>query len=358
MKLSIIIGVLAMQGHAQEVPDEKPLTGQYMLTEITVKAIDEEGKPMGQTDVDIAFPNVEEYKDGSNDFKGRTDGSGEFKAGSKVTANWIELIANKEGHYQSKLRYWHPYELNRTIKSGDKLQPWNPVVPIILKKIGKSVPMIVRTGNRRGIFLPKLGEECGFDLIEDDWVAPHGKGKTADMLIRAEMDAADAKNFDAQMAIRFPNEGDGWVALHELEGIESELQYPRMAPAEGYQNDPIRLSYRERSPFVETPPVGGYPYAYIFRLRTMRNSAGAVTSAIYAKIIQADKGNLHDQRKIYHPIQFGASPGDPEIKAKKRGCGFTINYYLNPKPNDRTLEFDRKTNLAPEVESAPSNLPP
>jgi hypothetical protein len=35
-----------------------------------------------------------------------------------------------------------------------------------------------------------------------------------------------------------------------------------------------------------------------------------------------------------------------------------MHYYLNPKPNDRTLEFDRKTNLATESERSASDLDP
>jgi hypothetical protein len=90
----------------------------------------------------------------------------------------------------------------------------------------------------------------------------------------------------------------------------------------------------------------------------MQNSDGVVTSAIYAKIIQADKRNLQDQRRIFHPIRFGGSPGDPEIEGKKRGCSFGIDYYLNPAPNDRNLEYDRQTNLAPELKNRKYNSPP
>lgn len=350
----LIIGIL----YSQEIPDREPITGESLEMKITIKVIGEDGLPVSGADTHVRIIDAERFKDGSNDFKGMSNADGEFTVESKTTAFFVPISIKKEGYYESEMQYWYPYELHKNIKFGERLLPWNPTIPIILKKIGHGAPMFVRTGNRKGIYLPILGEQIGFDLVADDWVAPHGKGKVADMMILAELDASDAKNFEAKMSLSFPNKNDGWIGLEELRGIESELRYPREAPLGGYRNDPIHFTYKERNPYIEEPITGGYLYAYILRLRTERDDSGNVISAIYAKIIQSDKRRLEDIRKIYNPIQFGGNPGDPEIEWKRQGCYFVVDYYLNPKPNDRTLEFDRKNNLAPEAERLPTAYDP
>jgi hypothetical protein len=190
--------------------------------------------------------------------------------------------------------------------------------------------------------------------MEGDWVEPYGKGKVDDLRIRAQMDVMDDDNYDSSMVITFPNKGDGWIALHELHGIESEMKYPRDAPLGGYSSEPIQLTYRWRKPFDNPPLIGGNPYGYILRLRTQYEKDGSIHSAIYAKIID-DKLQLPvDTRRLENPIYFGSGPKLMKEKGHESGCYFKMDYYLNPKPNDRTLEYDRKTNLAPDSQRHPS----
>jgi hypothetical protein len=337
---------------AQELPDTHPLTGGYVQLKATVKVIGEDGAPITGADVHVRVLNLERYKDGSNDFTGVTNEKGEFTVESNTSDSFIPITVKKEGYHASETRYDYPYELNKTIKNHEKLQPWNPTVPVILKKKGKGAPMYVR--EMRSTFLPTQHEAHGFDLMEGDWVEPYGKGKVDDLRIRGQMDVVDDDNYDSSMVITFPNKGDGWIALHELHGIESEMKYPRDAPLGGYSSEPIQLTYRWRKPFDNPPLIGGNPYGYILRLRTQYEKDGSIHSAIYAKIID-DKLQLPvDTRRLENPIYFGSGPKLMKEKGHESGCYFKMDYYLNPKPNDRTLEYDRKTNLAPDSQRHPS----
>lgn len=359
--ISIIIAVILPNASYSEEPDREPITGFYLLTKITAKIIGEDGKAIEGADVQIRLNNVEEYNDTYNDFIGKSNASGEFSAEGKATGYFVEIIANKNGYYQSRTTCYPYLEkdiIENSYKTGDKLQPWNPTIPIILKKIGKPVPMYVRGSDEQFKDIPSLDEVHGFDLVANDWVAPRGKGKVADLQMHAKMDVKDRKNYDAHLDVSFPNKGDGWIPVFELKGVESDLKYPREAPATGYRTDAIKIVTKTRDPFDETLPRGGHPYGYILRLRTQLDEKGEVVSAIYAKIVAEDLHPPIDDRRLYNPFGFRAKYDNEGLVDGKKEVYFAMNYYLNPKPNDRTLEYDQTYNLAEEIERAPGNFPP
>jgi hypothetical protein len=355
--IALLFSIL-VRANAQEIPDLKPITGEYVELKATVKVIGEDGLSITGANVHVRVLNLERYRDGSNDFIGITNEKGEFTVQANTSDSFIPISVKMTGYYPSEIKYQYPYELNKEIKLKEKLQPWNPTIPITLKKIGKGAPMYARAAPRKTVDLPSQDEVHGYDMIEDDWVAPKGKGQVADLCMRAHMDVIDDENFDSNMVITFPNRGDGWIALNELQGIESEMKYPREAPVAGYRDGPINLKFRWRKPHDKQLPEGGNPYGYILRLRTKLNENGEVLSAIYAKIIDSNLYPPIDPRRLENPIYFGSSPKLIKENKLTSGCFFQMHYYLNPKPNDRTLEFDRKTNLATESERSASDLDP
>jgi hypothetical protein len=354
--LTICMILLASHLAAQEKPDGKPIVDIYMFAKITVFAHDELGHPISDTKLHIKFSHANgAYKDGYNDFHVKSNASGEFTAESECMGA-IFIEASKEGYYTSQKSY-QPADWSKKHENGEKLQPWNPTIPITLKKIGKAAPMYARTDNREARYFPGQNLEYGYDLILDDWVAPNGKGITADLMLKSELSVKNADSFHVKIIMRFPNKGDGWMPISKLEGVESELKYPREAPMTGYRDEPMILSADIHRHPSELPP-GGHPYGYFFRTRTKLDQNGKVVFAIYSKIIDSNLNPPIDTRRLKNPILFGGSPEVPEDKRIKAGCFFALDYYLNPKPNDRTLEFDRKTNLATESERPASNLAP
>lgn len=351
------LGLISQDLFAQEQPDKKPLVDMFVLAKITVIVQDEDGDPVPEANLHIEFThNNGAYEDGHNDFHVKTDADGKNTAYSECTGA-IFIEASKAGYYSS-MREYQPTDWSKKHERGEELQPWNPTVPIILKKIGKGAPMYVRTGNREARYFLGQDIEYGFDLMADDWVTPDGKGAIADIMLKSELRLKDADNFEVKVTFRFPNKGDGWVPITSLEGVESELKYPREAPVKGYRDDPLVLATEIRRTVSDELPPGGHPYGYLFRTRTKLDEKGAVVSALHSKIIDSNLNPPIDTRRLKNPILFGGSPGNPENKREKEGCFFALDYYLNPTPNDRTLEFDRKTNLAPEVDIPPGNLAP
>lgn len=331
-----------------------PAQGDYVIIKISPKVIDENAAPIKDAEVHVAVGNPLEYKDGYNDFRGHSDDQGLFVVESKIQTN-TTIEAKKMGHYSSKLIYLSPQnQALHKLKSGDKLQPWNPTVPIMLKKIGKPIPMIVRLGLNGGSSYiyraPKLGEEIGFDLIKADWVRPNGKGEIADLLIRFDSEFLSPESYKTDATILFSNPDDGLLPITELIGKESELKYPRVAPENGYEVKSLNVKspiYEARSEAKEKQPLG-----YLFRIRTVRDKVtNKITSAQYGKIV----GRPNAQENS-NPFEFNTVNRN-EKRELVSGPSFTFSSYLNPTPNDRNLEYDQQNNLAPEADKGVTLAP-
>jgi len=188
----------------------------------------------------------------------------------------------------------------------------------ILKEIHNPIPMYARP--LRELKLPGLNAPFGFDLEVGDWVAPHGEGKTADIIFEIKGRNESYREHDLTLEISFPNEGDGLVEFEGVRNIGSQLRSEHLAPENGYRSS-LSLSkkalYDQKSSqwLNESKPGSNY----YLRIRTVLDEDGKVISANYGKIY----GN-------FEFLNF--------IKAEA--------YYFNPTPNDRNIEFDTQQNLA------------
>jgi hypothetical protein len=132
--------------------------------------------------------------------------------------------------------------------------------------------------------------------------------------------------FETTLTISFSNEGDGIQSVFGQPFAGSKLKLPRYAPAEGYGPELVRRKARAaKGKPIETKERKDQNY--FIRVRTRLDEAHHVISALYGKI----DGD----------IQFWAN-------GKMR-----FTYYINPKANDRNMEFDVERNLfqqLPELE--------
>jgi hypothetical protein len=198
---------------------------------------------------------------------------------------------------------------------------------------------------------PVYDQWVGFDLEVADWVAPHGKGKTADFLLRFKnefkgleetysrtMDERIASHkrllgftkeewtidkfkihagkWDGLVEMSFPGEGEGIIEAKSFIGY-SPMKLPHRAPDDGYSS----AWKREVNNYdgIILPEDTGF----FLRTRVKKGQHGRIISANYAKFI-----------------------GRMNVMANTGRIEFF--YYFNPTPNDRNLEFDPKKNLFPE----------
>jgi hypothetical protein len=203
---------------------------------------------------------------------------------------------------------------------GGKWQPWNPTVQLVLKPILNPVPVYFSVVETR---VKKANQKFGFDLIAEDWVAPEGKGKLADVEIEVRGYWKTSTDHDSTLIISFPNSNDG---IQEFElprpGTESDLLSPRYAPIQGYNRELQVRDVRRDNDKIWIDDLKK-EHGYFLRIRTTTDEQGKVKSAIYGK--------------IQHGFFFSGAVDNTYLKIRA--------LYLNPELNSTNMEFDLKRNL-------------
>jgi len=264
----------------------------------TLKITDDDGKPVTNAKATV-------YYMLTNSIVGLTDTNGVFVASHRDQSVDLAFQIEKSGYYMTRVDYHLGFYY--------KPDKWNPIEPIVLRKIGTPIPMYAKKQEMR---FPKLDEPVGFDLMAGDWVTPYGKGFHTDMLFKAHRKIISDREFTADLTVTFPNTGDGVVIAPQEPVVGSEFKTPRTVTRNGYKPElDLHYSNSERPKSV---------FGYFIRVRTVLDDGGNIKSALYGKI----RGDL----------RFYAGTIAPTA-----GMGF--DYYLNPKPNDRNVEFDPKQNL-------------
>ena len=258
-------------------------------------------------------------------------------------------IYKTPGYYNAEWR-----EIQFDERSGLRLGTWQPdgiVSTARLDRIVNPIPLYVKFATReyrernRAYYelsikkrdfsvnngVPVVtNEKLSYDFLKGAWLPPHGDGETCDIqFIFSEnvLGWKEDRGYDGTFvmklyrttaAISMPGEGNGLVEVLSRENAGIKL---RTAPAGDYENTLTcwrgwfgggdgRKTDRDKN------------RCYAFRIRTEYDDNGNIKSAYYGKI--------YDDFDL---INF-------------EGVGFL--YYLNPTPNDRNLEWDRKNNLCPK----------
>jgi hypothetical protein len=338
MKTLLAIMMLALCAIAcgQEVPDNPNVDPriEFFPLRITARIVDESGKPIEGATVDVGIGNLR-YKDQLNNIVGKSDSDGKFTAESLAVAAYVQFVVSKDGYYISRMLFEGMENDPEKVRPVGRFEPWNPTVNIVLKKIGKPIPMLVRMDDR--VDMPDVGRTFQFDLMAWDWLPPHGKGTVADLLIQVDEQKEGNEVQSSSIKLRFNNKHDGMIPIMELHGVESVLKSPRTAPEAGYDMREFVRAHQKGDIFTYEE-LEKIPKGYFLRIRTKVNKAGEVVSAYYGKIVQT---NL--TRGGFPPIAYNPN-GWHKAAFRFDSC------YINPTPNDRNLEYDQRNNLAPGIE--------
>jgi hypothetical protein len=250
---------------------------------------------------------------------GATDQDGIVELTGRTRRHETLAKATIEGYYSSEV-----YRFMMTGSNGNHWEPWPVEVNLVMKKIRNPHPMYaVKPGDNMKFTFPNADIlAIAFDVMEGDWVAPHGKGKIADLVLspRRNEEKASEQLPPGTMLLAFSNPNDGIIAIADAPAGGSDLASPTEAPISGYLKECV---------FSNRPLVDGlFPglelsrRVWVFRVRSKVDDKGNIVNAYYGKI-----------------------QGQPEILFFRQGPAFRMTYYLNGKENDRSLEWDMKTNL-------------
>lgn len=309
-KLFIIgsLTILTLIAHSQEL-------------QITFRVVDDFDKPVSGASVNLFTYQITKPGEGFGEdvykkVTGTTDTDGMVTLEGSSSHYDIKYgVATQPGYY-----YTEPFGYQFKQSQNGKWQPWNPVVGLVFRPIVKPVPMYARKVETR---IAQPAQAYGYDLLAGDWVAPYGKGKTADVFFELTGYANSVKDYDTTLTISFTNALDGIQPFEAIKG--SAFRSPRKAPVDAYQSS-LELR-RVRKPGQWSPSWVDDTTGetnYFFRVRTVLDENGKIKSTLYGKIYGSFKF-------------FGASTN---------GSFLTIPaYYLNPEPNVRNMEFDPKQNL-------------
>jgi hypothetical protein len=306
--------------------------------EVKVRVVDEAGAPVAGATTKTVFVsyNAEKVHAGLSDSEGRYSAQGQGN-------HSVMLIVSKPGYY--------PVNLRDLSKDAD--HEVEMVLPRILNPIPLFASYIDSFGRIPGeeMTFPVHNQWVGFDLEAADWVAPHGKGKTADFLLRfrnefkgwkdwlaSDIDSLMAETkelakrrnedwtiekfkmrsgkWDGLVEMSFPGEGEGILEAKRFISY-SPMKLSHLAPEDGYLSAWKRMVNNYDG--IILPEDTGF----FLRTRVKKDQHGRIISANYAKFI-----------------------GRMNVMANTGRVEFF--YYFNPTPNDRNLEFDPKKNLFPE----------
>lgn len=299
--------------------------GENSVQKFELKVTDESGKPLKGVTGKAWFNLSPESGAGMDSYlvSGSTNAEGKVELEGETLRYRTAVGAEAKGYYPaSKGDFWMKE------KNGNRWEPWPVRIDLVMKKILNPVPMFAYGGGDGiGLITPDSEDESfGYDLLKRDWVAPFGSGKVVDFVFTEfeDFNPDPQRPMTGKMKLTFPNEGDGIVAMPVGSDGGSELLSPQEAP-EGF--------YAKEHPFVSMPSkllgiASGNldQLVWIFRIRTVTDEKGKIISSLYGKIY-----------------------GYPQVLSNKGRPAIRINYYVNGKPNDRSLEWDMKTNLFLEL---------
>ena len=189
-------------------------------------------------------------------------------------------------------------------------------IKVVLRRKVNPIPMWSYSGGWPEVKMPSTKGRFGFDMVERDWVAPHGNGHVADFFIEYE-ELIEGENKSYSATIDFPNKYDGAYKKRKHASYSFKSDY--RADEAGCYKQRFSLYSFKKSGFEYSVDSfvtkDEYP---VLRTRSRVDAEGNLLGAHYSK--------------IYGPIY-----------AAKRFSFRT--FVFNPNENDTNLEFDPERNL-------------
>jgi hypothetical protein len=306
MPIHLIIPLLPVILFAQ-VPTQLP---DLSLKPVTFTVVDTEGAP-------VVGALIEASRHGPDKAEGRTDADGRLTLDLTAGAS-LSVYVSREGFYTTGGQLWQG-GLERA--ANGRLAPRTLPDSFTIELKAVRNPVALKHLRFRGR-APLTDAPAGFDLRVGDWVAPHGKGVTADLFFHFHQIHNDGDDFAGSLSLSFPNEGDGIQSFQAARPFSmefgSDLAPPHEAPVDGYEPGlEFHHAHRAGEPYQSRVIRGRN---YLIRTRTELDAAGRILQACYGW--------------IQGEIEFDTR--DP------RGPQISFAYYFNPDPNPRarSLEYN------------------
>lgn len=281
---------------------------------ITVEAHvrDPEGSPVEHATVYLALPRYGYQENKGQKIKAQTNKEGVAIVSGTAQQDYAVSV-EKSGFYRTQ----GPHRGINDEKSFQEYAVGVQKIDLELRPVRNPI-----LGIRKGVDrepLPSTDGPMSFDLEIGDWVAPHGKGRTADFIFELDGRFTSSRDYDQKFTLRFSRLQDGITVFKHPKNIGSALKWPYEAPLSGYESSRtwiLKWSIKEGGRGT-TIDLGGETN-YLFRVRSEVDEKGNVVRAMYG-VVSGD----------FIPVG-----GNNEI-----GRNVSFTYALNPDWT-RNLEFD------------------
>ena len=285
---------------------------------LVLMIVDDVGVPISGADIDV-FMGMNFNANGYH-LKGGSDSNGVFVAEGKTCGNEINVNVAKAGFYGSHKTFRFAEMGSEHEVIDGKWQPYGQVEPIVLRDIRCPIKM---PGELfwKFKYTKSINKWIGYDIEENDFVAPDGGGKVADFDVYIDWDGEWLPKYKGMsVRVRFSEPFCGYYEQRINE--TSDFKYP-------YEALPDLIDGTE-AVFFERISDGG--------LREQKNFDKMKCWVVRSRCKVSDDGRLLQANyAVIHDIVFTCKSGGYG--------GFCITGAFNPTPNDRNLEWDMKNNL-------------
>ena len=218
--ISFALGFVDTDAHKEDPEFDKAIS-RGAKTKIELHVVDDEGVPVPKANVRVTLGMVTTV----NIINGQTDTNGVFIIEGKTRGNEIIIQPKKEGYYNSEktIIYWG--NVNIKVKNG-KWQPYGEKITVVLRKKHNPITLVTNHYSTREFkYTTTFYKWIGFDLKENDFVEPHGKGKVSDFEVMLEWDQKLDQDYTGMgLKIRFIEPYSGYYVVEK--NLNSDFTSP------------------------------------------------------------------------------------------------------------------------------------
>jgi hypothetical protein len=272
----IVLGLVGLAVHA---------SSQFLpMAEVEVHVKDDVGDVVSNAAVSVYFERFQRGK--SVSATGESDSNGVFRVKARMDTGLVFVHVGKEGHYGMMFEtgiqdFPDKRDEYEKARKRDKWSGKPARIDILLKRVLEPKRLVMNWVDTK----PFPAENGAFpiDLETLEWCPPFGNGRHEDVILSLETSGEKyGRPWFGKLSILMPNAADGfYVAKMDS---RSDFPYP-------YRAD-TNAVYRKEGFLSVNRPVGEkierhFPAddeCLIFRVRTVTNAEGRVTSAHYGRI--------------------------------------------------------------------------
>lgn len=272
------------------------------------RVVDQEGNPVEGARVYGGF-----MLDSPNDYvliDGVSDTNGEFVAEGRCKDR-LGYQITKENYYKTSGEVLYLCTKADPAVVDGKWQPFGERRTVVLKRILNPIP-IDRRGAVRDFPVPAYDVWLGFDFERVAFVAPHGEGKVADVLMRFALYKPSDVEYHMTMELSFTNHPYAGAYLTKKDSY-SEMESVYVADTNAVYDSYFKYSFDRLPGKIPVRARLSSEEYLVFRTRTEVDEKGRLVSANYGKL----HGELHfvgPRGLSFGQLAFNLKPNDPNLE--------------------------------------------